>query len=293
MGGSAEPFAYPPIADYSLWIADAKPRREMTPEELAERHRKDRETYRRMRERMAIDPEYREARLAVSRETTRRFRERHPETEEQKERRRESDRDRYARLADELGERRRALYTGERAETIRARNREWYAANREKRRAYQKAYRAAHRDAINEREREKQRLEYANDPRKFNEYQKAWRARNPEKSHLYVRISRQQRRAAATGTHFTTAQWLALVEQYQGRCAYCGAKEKLEVEHKIPLSRGGTNDISNIVPACRRCNRRKRAKTDVEFRALLAREAEIREASSESEPDLGGSAPAG
>jgi len=41
------------------------------------------------------------------------------------------------------------------------------------------------------------------------------------------------------------------------RCVYCGATkedDRLEVDHVIPASRGGTDDIGNLVVACRRCN---------------------------------------
>lgn len=41
------------------------------------------------------------------------------------------------------------------------------------------------------------------------------------------------------------------------RCTYCGATkedDRLEVDHVIPVSRGGTDDIGNLVAACRRCN---------------------------------------
>jgi hypothetical protein len=38
------------------------------------------------------------------------------------------------------------------------------------------------------------------------------------------------------------------------------------------LARGGTNYIENILPACRRCNTRKRLLTEEEFRARLAAE---------------------
>jgi len=294
MGGSTESFAYPPIADYSLWIADAKPRRDMTPEELAERHRKDRATYRRMRERMEIDPEYREARLAVSRETTRRYRERHPATEEEKEARRARDNARYAALSKELGDRRRRSYFGEDAERIRANNRRWHSNHREERNERRRARRRSDEgDAIRAKEREVRRREYERDPQRFLTSQKEWREKNPERARLYVRVSNQKRRIAGAGTSFTREQWLAVVEAHGGRCAYCGADGPLEIEHRVPLCRGGTNDISNIVPACRPCNRRKQKKTDAEFRALLQRERAIKEASSEKGPGPDGSAPAG
>lgn len=41
------------------------------------------------------------------------------------------------------------------------------------------------------------------------------------------------------------------------RCTYCGARprqEELHADHVIPVSKGGTNDIGNLVTACRTCN---------------------------------------
>ncbi|TMC42200.1 MAG: HNH endonuclease [Chloroflexi bacterium] len=86
-----------------------------------------------------------------------------------------------------------------------------------------------------------------------------------------IRARRRSRELAAEGNH-TTEQWLALLQTYGYRCTYCGADGSLEPDHRIPLARGGTNYIENIVPACRRCNTRKRLLTEDEFRARLAAE---------------------
>ena len=41
-------------------------------------------------------------------------------------------------------------------------------------------------------------------------------------------------------------------------CQYCGnVGGDLEIEHIIPVSKGGNNDIRNLVTACRACNRAK------------------------------------
>jgi hypothetical protein len=40
-------------------------------------------------------------------------------------------------------------------------------------------------------------------------------------------------------------------------CFYCGEKPGSQREHKTPLSRGGSNDLSNIVRSCRKCNLKK------------------------------------
>lgn len=49
-------------------------------------------------------------------------------------------------------------------------------------------------------------------------------------------------------------------------CVYCGQRGGyLECDHVIPISRGGSNDISNLVTACFTCNRSKRNKTPEEW----------------------------
>ena len=65
--------------------------------------------------------------------------------------------------------------------------------------------------------------------------------------------------------------WRFIREMYGNRCYYCDKSGgRLQKEHRIPLARGGDNDISNIVPACESCNRRKSILTDDEFFKLLA-----------------------
>lgn len=52
-------------------------------------------------------------------------------------------------------------------------------------------------------------------------------------------------------------------------CAYCGDRaERLEVEHMVPLSRGGHDRLENMTLACRDCNQRKGTKTPSEFGVL-------------------------
>ena len=56
------------------------------------------------------------------------------------------------------------------------------------------------------------------------------------------------------------------VYELHGRtCFYCGGTEDLTIDHKTPLSRGGSNELTNLVPACRSCNRNKGTKTAEEW----------------------------
>ena len=47
------------------------------------------------------------------------------------------------------------------------------------------------------------------------------------------------------------------------KCQYCGKAAPeviLEIDHVVPVAHGGTNDITNLVTACRECNNGKGAR---------------------------------
>lgn len=43
-------------------------------------------------------------------------------------------------------------------------------------------------------------------------------------------------------------------------CALCGSSKHPEIDHIIPIAKGGTNEISNLQVLCRKCNRSKGAR---------------------------------
>lgn len=59
-----------------------------------------------------------------------------------------------------------------------------------------------------------------------------------------------------------------LVDAYGGVCAYCGRPWE-EIDHLIPLSRGGPSSVENLRPVCRSCNRRKRTQRLEEWKPWL------------------------
>lgn len=100
-----------------------------------------------------------------------------------------------------------------------------------------------------------------------NEAYRQWN-REWQQSHLtrkaHNQVQRRIRERGTIGSH-TLAEWQARIKEFGGRCFYCGKQKQLTRDHNIPLTRGGTNFISNILPACRICNLRKRTKTAEEF----------------------------
>ena len=49
-------------------------------------------------------------------------------------------------------------------------------------------------------------------------------------------------------------------------CAVCASKEQIEIDHIIPLAKGGRHSIGNLQALCAKCNRSKGAKFLIVFR---------------------------
>lgn len=163
-------------------------------------------------------------------------------------------------------ERKRAASAAWRAanpERERARCAAYYAANRERARAYDAAYAAAN----PERKRAYGAVYRAAHPERQRARNAAYRAAHPEIAAASTARYRA-RKLGADGSH-TLAEWTARVAAFGGRCAYCQRHDRpLERDHVIALVDGGTNDIGNIVPACRSCNAAKGTRTAAEFIAV-------------------------
>ena len=64
----------------------------------------------------------------------------------------------------------------------------------------------------------------------------------------------------------------------QGICYYCHSnvgRDKLTMDHVVPLSRGGKSSKGNIVPACKTCNNKKKSMLPVEWDEYLNRHARV------------------
>lgn len=106
-----------------------------------------------------------------------------------------------------------------------------------------------------------------------------WRRNNPikDKEHLAKyrrtlkyrvskRINDLKRRKRELPILVTKEELKELVERSK-ECYYCKMKiiKTFDIDHKIPLCRGGENKIENLVISCPTCNRRKGKMTADEF----------------------------
>lgn len=107
----------------------------------------------------------------------------------------------------------------------------------------------------------------AEDRAKHAAYQRAWEAANREKM-LVIWRNKRARRAKAEGRH--SLQDILRIERAQkGRCAYCrrklGKRVQKQIDHIMPLAKGGSNNARNIQLACDDCNFEKRAQHPIDF----------------------------
>ena len=153
-------------------------------------------------------------------------------------------------------------------ERRRAYGRAWMRRNVERARDAMRRWRERHPDE----HRAENATYYKRNAERVNARIAAYHRANPAivraKSHRHRAL-----RSSADGA-FTGEEWRALVAAHGGRCAYCGRAATLEPDHRVALSRGGSNRIDNILPSCHPCNAKKHRTSEAEFRARVAAEKE-------------------
>lgn len=145
-------------------------------------------------------------------------------------------------------------------------SREYKRANDEFCKELDRRYYRKHRERIRERSR-RYRLQNVES---YRENYRRWREDNPES----VRANHQRRRArwsAVPVNDLTSDQWKEKLSGYGGLCHWCGHEtgEGVHMDHVIPISRGGSHTICNVVPSCQSCNQSKGAMLPEEWLSKL------------------------
>jgi 5-methylcytosine-specific restriction endonuclease McrA len=144
----------------------------------------------------------------------------------------------------------RRKYQEEHKEQVAVYKKAWMKANGARIAAFKRAYHEQNREEVIARSAE-------------------WAENNVEKVKQFKANNRRKRRAAnnASRGSFTAREFEELCARYGNKCLSCGVTGiVLEADHCIPLTRGGSDDISNIQPLCGTCNRRELVDT-VDYRA--------------------------
>lgn len=95
-----------------------------------------------------------------------------------------------------------------------------------------------------------------------------WRKKNREKVLMWNKIRLHRQRAAGDVPSRDGLNYMRCMQDF--RCTYCGvllglAGSHIHLDHKMPISRGGTNDGSNLQWLCGPCNLKKGVSTHEEY----------------------------
>ena len=170
---------------------------------------------------------------------------------------------------------------------LRDHNKEYREKNKDKISTQRKEYRDNNKDKIREsqknyRENNKDKLKeyrkeyYKNNKDKLKEYYKNNEEIIRAKRKVYIKNNRdkfklyQQKRRAlklGNGGSYTEEQWLDTLEYFDYKCAYTGEciKVSCHIDHIIPLSKGGTSYIWNLVPSTASANLSKQSRNMEEW----------------------------
>lgn len=86
---------------------------------------------------------------------------------------------------------------------------------------------------------------------------KKWNSDNPEKRRDHSHKHRAAKLLASSIGNHSHSDWLKICKAQKGKCANCGHRRNLTRDHKVPLSRGGSNLSINIQGLCNECNASK------------------------------------
>lgn len=143
-------------------------------------------------------------------------------------------------------------------------SRDYYERNRSDIRERYSAYYETNKDRILQRGKEYYRSNRERVASRGRRYYLA----NKDKKAAYSRNYRARR--AKSGGTITPEEWQEVLLQFDGRCARCGSDDRIEMDHVVPLWRGGRHDISNVQPLCKSCNCEKHTKV-MDFRGRMYR----------------------
>lgn len=166
-------------------------------------------------------------------------------------------------------------YTTQNKERIQAYKKEYADKNREKIQDWMQGYRENNKEKI----RASRQSHYQRNRENLLQKSKIYRQNNPEKGRAAKirfklqnpearKASHRRRRANKRNAHkapYTVEQFKAQWDLFSNCCAYCGSTEKPNVDHFIPLYKGGSETLSNLIPACQRCNFSKNSSDPLEW----------------------------
>jgi 5-methylcytosine-specific restriction endonuclease McrA len=178
-------------------------------------------------------------------------------SQEEKDKKNEYKRNHYRENNDQLRLRNRQYYQ-ENKDRILENSQRWNDKNRDKLSEYYKDYYRRNKEKV---------LTYSKQYRQKNlehltQKSKEWKQRNKAK----VRSYRAKRNFFKHKNGLFKISEKEIDRLLSKKCYLCGEKDSEHIDHVIPLSRGGSHSIGNLLGACSACNLSKGAKLLIQYK---------------------------
>jgi 5-methylcytosine-specific restriction endonuclease McrA len=112
---------------------------------------------------------------------------------------------------------------------------------------------------------------YQKNKNEIREKQKKYRQTN--KNYIYLR--NRKRRNLLSGSNIAPQEIKDLIKNSNSRCHYCNSSQEIQIDHYIPLSKGGSHNINNLVVACKECNLAKKDKLPEDWLKIINKKKNI------------------
>lgn len=139
-----------------------------------------------------------------------------------------------------------------------AKKSEYHLNNKEKIKATKAVWRANNKEKL-----VSYRIKYhAKYPDKITATRRNWESKNREA----IRNIKATRRSRLEANAVYVISRKELHKLHNSACIYCGSFDRISMDHVVPIYRGGSHGIGNLVSACLACNSSKKDRTIMEWR---------------------------
>lgn len=149
---------------------------------------------------------------------------------------------------------------------------EWRRLNRDKMQAYDDKWRSANPEAARVSDKKKQKKHYDSHPeyrQKAVDRTKRWIQTNPIQAKRLRKAVSDRYRARKYTTRIGSIDYDRIISDSNGLCSICSKvlTIPIDLDHVIPLSRGGSHTQDNLQATHASCNRRKNRRLMSELKA--------------------------